>query len=161
MEKITLTSYADASDRIERALKRLSSFISVLEELHKDNTNTANRIKITAMLRELTSIQSKVESDIQLMESAVNLKLTVGILTHESSQSYADTLDKLYFEIITSADILGISTAPSVDRSSIFNSSINPNSTVSTLINFHLPIRKFPTSSGNLYECQGFENLFN
>lgn len=40
MSTITATLYANASARIERALKRLSSFISLLEELHnysKDN----------------------------------------------------------------------------------------------------------------------------
>lgn len=161
MATITATSYANASARIERALKRLSSFVSVLEEVHKDNKNTAKRIKITAMLRELSEIRSNVESDIQVMESVVNLKLIPDVSCHEASQLFAENLDTLYYEIITSADILGISTSPFTDTtSSLLNTSINPNSTLSSLANFHLPTRKFPTFSGILSEWQGFENLF-
>lgn len=113
------------------------------------------------MLRELSDIRSNVEADIQIMESAVILKLSSDTTTHDNSQLYAETLDTLYYEIITSADIFGITASPSMDVSSSILNTSNPNSTLSSIGNFHLPSRKFPTFSGNLVEWQRFENLFN
>lgn len=89
------------------------------------------------------------------MELIANLKLISDISTHESSQLFDETLDTLYFEIITSADILGISTSPYMDiTSSLHNTAITPNSTLSSSANFNLSTRKFPSFSGILSEWQ-------
>lgn len=40
MATIKVTLFANISARIERALKKLSSSVSALEELHKGNKNT-------------------------------------------------------------------------------------------------------------------------
>lgn len=53
MSSITATSYADAKARIERALKHMSMFIAIVDNLSIDKANVTKCAKVSGMLREL------------------------------------------------------------------------------------------------------------
>lgn len=67
------------------------------------------------------------------MEFAVNIQLVFEMISHSFIQSLANTFDIQYYDLLASADMLGIQTALAMNMtSSILNQSINTNVTASS-----------------------------
>lgn len=63
--------YIDAKARIVRCLNRVTTFVKASAEFNGDRANLGKHAKIKNMLQEMKDIRMNVESDIQIMESAV------------------------------------------------------------------------------------------
>lgn len=144
--------YVDAKNRIVRALSRVTTFVKASAEYNSDRQSMGKRAKIKNMLQELKEIRKNVESDIQLMESAV-AKGSVPLEVNDNtcSSSLIDSFDTLYYELAAFADVHEFSLSPKLDDSTnitaVSNQSSGPPNNLSC---FQFPKRKFPTFSGRV-----------
>lgn len=155
------TLYIDAKARVVRAINRVTTFVRASIAYQTEPTNALNRAKIGKMLRELDEIRRHVESDIQVMESAVsNGTAPSDVTSNECSNSLIDSFDTMYYDLAAFGDIHKLPLNVLSDSSVLgITSSINQ-SVSNNLSSFQLPKRKFPTFSGLITDWQGFEDLF-
>jgi hypothetical protein len=161
MSLLASNTYIDAKARIARALGRVATFVKASDEYVKDQENLSKRAKVVQMLAELNEIRRCVESDIQLMETAVGQGTAPSTITDNScSTSLIDSFDTMYYDLAALASIHSMSLSSKADLSISNITSGNSSSGFNNLSMFQLPKRKFPTFSGNIIEWQGFEDLF-
>lgn len=153
--------YTDAKNRIVRALARITLFVKASTDYEKDTSNVAKRAKVGQMLCEINEIRRCVETDIQLMETAVAQNTApLDVTDNTCSCSLIDSFDTLYYDLAAFADVHNISLFPKTDVSKVNVTTVNNSMGYNNLSMVQLPKRKFPTFSGNITEWQGFEDLF-
>lgn len=154
--------YLDAKARVVRCINRVATFIKASVDFNNDRTSTAKKAKIKNMIQELSDIRRNIESDIQIMESAVAKGVApVEVKDNTCSSSLIDSFDTIYYELAAFADVHNFPLAPKVDASLSDSSNSNQSSGQNNLSCFQLPKRRFPTFSGVITEWQGFDDLFN